>query len=683
MAVARRYGAESVADNGVDQAPSGKLDRSTGEMTEIANGRGADVSVGSSTEASGRVQQTSARQASDARLDATLANIPHGLCMFDNERRLRLSNSRYAEMYGLPPRLLIPGTPLESIIAYRHEIGNAPVDFPAYASHEGIAFEREGNSHFEFKLQDGRTIRINHLVLADGGYVATHEDVTAAVRSEDRFRTIFNAVSEGIFILDATTGAFMEVNEPGCQMLGYRADEMIDRDLRMLSSGIPPYTPDAALERLRKAAASGMPERFAWQSKARDGRIFPVDISMRFASIGGRGVVLAVVRDLTDREFIEAQLRHAQKMESIGNLTGGMAHDFNNLLGVIIGNLDLLAERPSPDPDAEELAREALDAALRGADLTQRLLAFARRQPLQPQRVDLNELAERINKLLSRTVGENVEIKLDLGNGIWPVVVDPAQLEASLVNIVNNARDAMPRGGLVRIATSNRHLDEDYASQHPELISGDYALIEVSDTGAGMPPDVAQRIFEPFFTTKEQGKGTGLGLSMVFGFMKQSGGHLNVYTEQGAGTTIRLYLPRPVATAEAIEAESTPSPELGGCETILAVEDNPGLRRVVSRQIQELGYRLLEAQDGPTALKILESETVDLVFTDVVMPGGMSGYDLAHSVHARWPAMKVVLTSGFPEPKLGNGGPPLKMRLLTKPYRKADLARAIREALDG
>jgi signal transduction histidine kinase len=379
-----------------------------------------------------------------------------------------------------------------------------------------------------------------------------------------------------------------------------------------------------------------------------------------------------------------AQLRQAQKMEAIGNLTGGMAHDFNNLLGVVIGNLDLLSERLGSDPDARELVQEALDAALRGADLTRRLLAFARRQPLQPERVDLNELADRISKLLRRTIGENIEFKLELSADIWPVVVDPAQLEASLVNIVNNARDAMPKGGVLTIATSNRSLDEDYTASHPGLAPGDYAMIELSDTGTGIPPEVLNQVFEPFFTTKEQGKGTGLGLSMVFGFMKQSGGHINVYSEVGVGTTFRLYLPRALASAARSATTAPTAFENRGSETILAVEDNAGLRRVVARQLLELGYRVFEAEDGPAALKILESETIDLLLTDIVMPGGMSGYDLARMALKRWPAMKALLTSGFPEAKLnGNGGPPVNMRLLSKPYRKDDLARTLREVLDG
>lgn len=385
---------------------------------------------------------------------------------------------------------------------------------------------------------------------------------------------------------------------------------------------------------------------------------------------------------------MEAQLRQAQKMEAIGNLTGGMAHDFNNLLSVIIGNLDLLhAKRGTKgtlDPEIDQLSSEALEAALRGASLTQRLLAFARRQPLQPQRIEVNQLVSGISELVGRTVGDDIEIRLDLGTGVWPVVADPAQLEASIINIVNNARDAMPRGGVLTISTSNRELDQDYTAVYPGLESGSYALIEISDTGTGIAPEVLSHIFEPFYTTKEQGKGTGLGLSMVFGFMKQSGGHINVYSEPGHGTIFRLYFPRTRTIDEEPTVGTVQPFQRGGSETILVVEDNAELRRVVRRQLTALGYRLLEADSGAAGLKVLESEMVNLLFTDVVMPGGMSGYELATIAASRWPSLKILLTSGFPEARVnGNGGVPAKMRLLSKPYRKEELARTLREILDA
>lgn len=392
--------------------------------------------------------------------------------------------------------------------------------------------------------------------------------------------------------------------------------------------------------------------------------------------------LVSTIHDITERRQTEEQLRQAQKMEAIGNLTGGMAHDFNNLLGIIIGNLDLLRDRQSDDPEAAELSGEALEAALRGADLTRRLLAFARRQPLQPARIEVNALIAGIVKLLERTLGEHIRITLDLDPATWPVVADPAQLESSLTNLATNARDAMPRGGKLTIVTGNRSLDADYASLHAEVRPGDYAMIEVSDTGTGMPPEVLNHVFEPFYTTKEQDKGTGLGLSMVFGFMKQSGGHINVYSEVGIGTTFRLYLPRTDSDAEARPAAAAML-HRGSGETVLVVEDNASLRRVVLRQLTELGYRVLEAEDAQTALQVLESEPVDLLFTDVVMPGGISGYEIAQTVLSRWPSTRVVLTSGFPETRI-DGDPIVRnLRLLSKPYRRDDLGRLIREVLDS
>jgi len=400
---------------------------------------------------------------------------------------------------------------------------------------------------------------------------------------------------------------------------------------------------------------------------------------------GDPSYVNSTIQDITERRQTEEQLRQAQKMEAVGNLTGGLAHDFNNLLGVVIGNLDLLRDRQTGDADADELTGEALDAALRGADLTRRLLAFARRQPLQPTRTDVNRLIAGIVKLLERTLGEEIQITLDLSPDTWPVVVDPAQLESGLTNLATNARDAMPGGGQLIIVTGNRSLDADYASQHAEVQPGDYAVIEVSDTGVGMPPEVESHIFEPFYTTKEEGKGTGLGLSMVFGFMKQSGGHINVYSEVGIGTTIRLFLRRADAGAEASGAVVPAAVVRGSGETVLAVEDNASLRRVVVRQLTELGYRVLEAENAQTALRVLESEPVDLLFTDIVMPGGTSGYELARTVLSRWPQIQIVLTSGFPENKInGDGdGNERHLRLLSKPYRRDDLGRVIRDVLDS
>jgi PAS domain S-box-containing protein len=538
-----------------------------------------------------------------------------------------------------------------------------------------------------------RLIAWHNAVLRDGdgtiiATVSSGEDITERKRmeedlraSEDRFRSIFSAVSEGIFIVSPGAGIFMQVNETGCLMFGYTPDELIGADIEKLSSGVAPYTQHNAAEWIEKAAKSGRTQRFEWHCRAKDGRLFWTEISIRFASISGESVILATVRDITERQTVEAQLRQAQKMEAIGNLTGGMAHDFNNLLGVIVGNLGLVQEQLGKDEDLGEMVGEALDAAWRGADLTRRLLAFARRQPLRPMRVDINELVSDTVRLLRRLLGEDIEVSLNLGPELWPVTVDPAQLESAIANLANNARDAMARGGRLIIATANRQLDADYAAIHAEVTPGDFVMIEVSDTGAGMSPEVMSQIFEPFFTTKEQGKGTGLGLSMVFGFLRQSGGHINVYSEPGVGTTFRLYLPRATAEDIAADVAETVTVQQGAGETVLVVEDNAAMRRVSTRQLRDLGYRVLECDRAAAALDILQRERVDLLFTDIVMPGGLDGVELARLAQERWPTLKIVLTSGFPQARL-NGDKELgNLQLLSKPYHREELAAALQAAL--
>jgi nitrogen-specific signal transduction histidine kinase/CheY-like chemotaxis protein len=386
--------------------------------------------------------------------------------------------------------------------------------------------------------------------------------------------------------------------------------------------------------------------------------------------------------EIAAHQSTEKQLVQAQKMEAIGTLTGGIAHDFNNLLGVVIGNLDLLAPYVASHEEAAPLHGDAIDAALRGADLTRRLLAFARNQPLNPERVDINALVGGMVNLLRRVLGANIEIDLDLGSDIWPAMVDPAQLESSLTNLAVNARDAMPHGGRLRFATRNRTLDADYASARQDVTPGDFAMVAVTDSGSGMPPEIVARIFEPFFTTKDKSKGTGLGLAMVFGFMKQSRGHINVYSEVGTGTVFRLYLPRCDGDAGAARSAIVGEAPLGRGETVLAVEDNISMRKVVTQQLAGLNYRVIEADGAASALQILESESVDVLLTDVIMAGRINGIELARTAMARWPDLRVVLTSGFAAPTLFGdletlGG----VRVLTKPYRRDDLARELRTAL--
>jgi PAS domain S-box-containing protein len=393
--------------------------------------------------------------------------------------------------------------------------------------------------------------------------------------------------------------------------------------------------------------------------------------------------LIGIVQDITERRRTEAQLRQAQKMEAIGNLMGGVAHDFNNLLGIIIGNLDLAREQVSSNSELFEIVEEARQAARRGADLTRRLLAFARRQPLRPARIDVNALIVDTVRLLRRVLGDDIEVTLNLDARLWPVTIDRVQFEAALINLATNARDAMSGGGRLSIRTTNAQLDADYAASHIEVNPGDFIMIEVSDTGIGMSAETASRIFEPFFTTKQPGKGTGLGLSMVFGFLRQSGGHVNVYSEAGVGTSFRLYFPRTFDPVEAAVGSVLAPAAHGNGEVVLVVEDDGAMRRFAARRLRQLGYRAIEAERASAALELLHARPVDLLLTDVVMPGGLDGAELARLALQRWPALKIVLSSGFPELRTNVAAEfAANLRLLSKPYSKDELARTVRAALD-
>ena len=372
-------------------------------------------------------------------------------------------------------------------------------------------------------------------------------------------------------------------------------------------------------------------------------------------------------------------------MEAVGQLTGGVAHDFNNLLTAIIGNLDLLRRRMTDEAELHFLDI-ALRAGHRGAELTQRLLAFSRRQPLSPEPTDVNRRVPDLTELLHRTLGEHIEIETVLAGGLWHAMIDPAQLDSALLNLALNARDAMPDGGKLTIETMNTHLDRSYAETNVDVAAGQYVLVAVSDTGHGMAPGVIEKAFEPFFTTKSEGGGSGLGLSMVYGFIKQSGGHVKIYSEVGHGTTVKLYMPKAGDTArEGVASADFAQALPEGSETIFVVEDDSDVRSYVISALGMLGYDIIDAPDGPQALERLgEISKIDLLLTDVVLPGGMTGPEVAAEVRKRFPEVKVLYTSGYTENailhhgRLANG-----VDLLGKPYTVDTLARRVRLSLDG
>ena len=502
-------------------------------------------------------------------------------------------------------------------------------------------------------------------------------------RSREDFRFLFWDNPLPMWVYDLETTRFIDVNDAALATYGYSREEFLARtvfDIRppedvpqvrsLLGIDAPEYLEASGLRHLRK-----------------NGEIIIVDVFSHAIEFDGRTARVSVAIDVTRRNQVEEQLRHALKMEAVGQLTGGVAHDFNNLLAIIQGNLELLSEKLPLTPQTAEMMQHALSAGERGAILTQRLLAFSRQQPLEPRLVKLGEFIRRELVLLNRTLSETIQISANVAPDVWPIQIDPGQLGNAILNLAVNARDAMPEGGLLIIGAENTALDASYAQDNPEVTPGDYVLLSVTDNGTGMTPDVVKRVFEPFFTTKPVGRGTGLGLSMVFGFVKQSGGHIKVYSEPGHGTAIKMYLPR--ADAEAPEATAFPealdAPARGRGETVLVVEDDSGVRKFILTLLAELGYDVHEAEDGPLALEWLSTGRVpDLLLSDVVLPKGMNGPALAKAARALAPELKVLFMSGYTYDALSReGAVDADVHIIMKPFRKVDLAAKIRAVLDG
>ena len=398
---------------------------------------------------------------------------------------------------------------------------------------------------------------------------------------------------------------------------------------------------------------------------------------------GQDGGVTIFFRDVTEPRRSAEQLRQLQRLEAIGQLTGGVAHDFNNLLTVVMGNAEMLRNQSVEGSTERELVDTISDAAARGAAMTQRLLAFARKQTLSPQPVDVNKLVGEMEPLLRRSLGEHISIEVARARELWPALVDSGQLENALLNLAINARDAMPEGGRLVIETRNSHLDTTYADMNPGVHKGDYVMLTVTDTGCGMTREVQQRLFEPFFTTKPKGQGTGLGLSMVHGFVKQSSGHVAVYSEPGQGTAVNIYLPRADTIPTERLAPASEEVPRGHGELVLLVEDDDLVRNFASAHLHSLGYRTLAAANGQAALGLFKQHPgIDLLFTDVVMPGGMSGRELADRIQTLRPELPVLYTSGYTENAIVHQGRlDAGVILLTKPYRRGELARILRRAL--
>ena len=507
------------------------------------------------------------------------------------------------------------------------------------------------------------------------------QDISAQKQAESsverfaaRLRTTLESMTDAFYLLD-DQWRFTYLNAEAERVLRRRPGELLGQ---VLWQAFPEARQLSLFSEYHRAVRDSQSRHFELYYAALGEWL---DINA-YPSTEGLAVYFRVI---SDRIALEERLRQTQRLESLGQLTGGVAHDFNNLLTVIMGNTELMVETLAGDSPLRPLAEMVNSAAQRGADLTQRLLAFARRQVLDPKPVDVNQLIASMTGLLCRTLGEHIEVVRLPGAHLWPALVDAAQLESALLNLCLNARDAMVQGGQLTLETRNTRLDEAYADQHGEARPGQYVLVTVSDKGSGIAPEHLSHVFEPFFTTKETGKGTGLGLSMVYGFAKQSNGHINIESEWGQGTTIRLYLPRYVGVDQDEAAAETMTTSLGGGEQILLVEDDDLVRSYVHNQLQQLGYQVIAASSGPAALAIIQQQPdIDLLFTDVVMPGGMSGRELGDAARQLRPQLKILYTSGYSEQAIVHQGRlDPGVTLLSKPYRRADLAQKIRDVLDG
>jgi PAS domain S-box-containing protein len=492
-------------------------------------------------------------------------------------------------------------------------------------------------------------------------------------------RRIFETSQDLILVTD-TAGNFVQVSPSSMTILGYKPAEMIGHSAVEF---IHPDDLDSTRNEMRSARRGHDMRNFDTRYVHKDGRAVMLTWMGTWSEPVRRHFFVG--RDLTEKHAAEAQFRQAQKMEAVGQLTGGIAHDFNNILTVITGTVGILADAVADRPQLAAITKMIDEAADRGASLTKHLLAFARKQPLQPREVDVNALILETAKLLQPTLGEQIEIAPLLAADAWTALVDPSQLTTALLNLTLNARDAMPAGGKLALETNNVYLDEGYANMHSEVTVGNYVMIAVSDTGSGIPAADLEKVFDPFFTTKEVGKGTGLGLSMVFGFVKQSNGHIKIYSEEGHGTTVKVYLPRATGLHQTTTELSASSRIEGGHEVVLIVEDDALVRRYVITQIESLGYTTLEARNAAEALDAIgNAATIDLLFTDVIMPGSMNGRQLVDEALKRRPTLKTLFTSGYTENAIVHHGRlDSGVLLLAKPYRKSDLARMIRMALDS
>ncbi len=643
---------------------------------------GEERTLGVGLDITERKRAEAVLRATEARLSAVIASAPMIIWAVDQDGVVTLSEGKGLEMIGLKPGELVG----RSMPALRRILPGEEDNLPrALAGERFSGIIAVGDAVFE---------SFYHPVLDDDGEIegvigvdvdiAGRRRAEAALReSEQRILGIMDNVEEGIITIDEA-GLIESLNPAAETIFGYSSGEAIGRNVSTLMPRGERGRHDGHIRNYLRSGEGRILGVGARQVRGlrKDGGTVPLELTVSEMSLAGRRLFIGIVRDISRRLATDEQLKQAQKMEPMGQLTGGIAHDFNNMLTVILGNIELLEGRLSGDGNLLGLARAAKDGAFRAAELTQRLLAFARKQPLEPQAIDLDALIGDVAELLRRTLGAPIEVEIRTASDSWPALADPIQTENALLNLAINARDAMPEGGRLTIETRNVPCAAP-GEQRTRPAPGESVVLAVHDTGCGMAPDTVAHAFEPFFTTKGPEEGSGLGLSMVCGFARQSGGHAVIHSVLGRGTTVEIHLPRADRhVAHAAEPEVHPNP--GGGETILVVEDDASVRTFTVRALKALGYNTLEADDASEALGMLgTSPGIALVLSDVVLPRGISGIELCHDIRRRRPGVKVLLTSGYAEEALARHGSVTEgVRLIKKPYRRGALASEIRGALD-
>ncbi len=681
---------------------------------------------------SGRVEAEHRLAASEAELRRVTDAVPMLISYVDRDHVYRLANAQYDEWLGVAPESMI-GKPVREVLGDAVYQDRRPSFERALAGESFIA-------QTVFPHRDGRPRRsefryVPH-VQADGSIAGIYvlgidveeraEREAALGISNGRFRTAMDAV-HGVLWTNSPDGRMIGEQPGWATLTGQSIDEYQNfgwadaihpddvastikawtaavlnksmfvfehrvrrhcgawrtfavRSLPILNSAgeviewVGVHT-DITHQRAAEAALREQAEALARQVRHRE----RAEDQLRQLN---ETLEVRVIAEIGERREAEAKLAQSQKMETVGKLTGGVAHDFNNLLQVVSGNLQLLGKNLAGNERAERWVANAMAGVTRGSKLASQLLAFGRRQALEPKVVNVTRFVRGMDDMLRRAIGEGVEIETVVGGGLWNTFIDPAQIENALLNLAINARDAMEGQGKLTIELGNAHLDDAYARSHEEVEAGQYVLLAVSDTGSGMSPEIIEKVFEPFFSTKSEGKGSGLGLSMVYGFVKQSGGHVKIYSEVGEGTTIKLYLPRAMES-EDVEVVADAGPICGGTETVLVVEDDDEVRTTVVELLTDLGYSVLKSVDAASALNVVESGVpIDILFTDVVMPGTLKSPELARKAKERLPNLVVLFTSGYTENSIVHGGKlDAGVDLLSKPYSREALARKFREVL--